>query len=124
MIPRMNDADVNAEIQRILASPEFANSGVLGPLLRAAVRGDKIAGAEARELRARLIAYYAGPGKSDPVVIELSEDTEEISISINKPAAPGSPQGYQPSMGRKLFFFFLCLLGLIIVWVVYFTQSK
>ena len=120
-MPRLNDADVNAGVQRILASPEFANSGVLGPLLRAAVRGDKIASPEARELRARLLAYYAGPGKSDPVVIALSEDTHEVSISITKPAAPS--QGYQPSLRRKLLFFVMCLIALIIVWVAFFLEK-
>ncbi|HEV2688955.1 MAG TPA: hypothetical protein VGV35_10380 [Bryobacteraceae bacterium] len=109
--------DVRAQVNRILASPGFANSGVLAPMLRAVVRGDSIGGPEARELRARLIDYYAGPGKDDAVVIELSEDTHALEIRVSRPS---SPAGYQPSTGRKLFMFLLCLIALIAIWVFYF----
>jgi hypothetical protein len=34
------------------------------------------------------------------------------------------PTGYQPSIGRKLFMFVLCLVALIFVWTFYFFQSQ
>jgi len=34
------------------------------------------------------------------------------------------PKGYQPSLGRKLIMFALCLIGLIIVWTYYFRFAK
>jgi hypothetical protein len=33
-------------------------------------------------------------------------------------------KGYQPSLGRKLLMFVLCIVGLIIVWVYYFRFAK
>ena len=42
------------------------------------------------------------------------------SDSEDKPPAPNESPGYQPSLGRKLFMLGLCILGLIIVWTVYF----
>jgi hypothetical protein len=29
------------------------------------------------------------------------------------------PQGYQPTLGRKLFMLALCIIGLVIVWTYY-----
>jgi hypothetical protein len=44
------------------------------------------------------------------------------------PAPDPSPEppgpGYQPSTGRKLFMFVLCLVALIAVWVFYWFASK
>jgi len=37
---------------------------------------------------------------------------------------PEKPQGYQPSLGRKLFMLALCIIGLIIVWTYYFRVMK
>lgn len=37
-----------------------------------------------------------------------------------EPPAPG----YQPTTGRKLFMFLLCLVALIAVWVFYWFASK
>lgn len=34
------------------------------------------------------------------------------------------PKAYQPTLGRKLLMFVLCLAGLIIVWTYYFHASK
>ena len=36
---------------------------------------------------------------------------------------PEQPAGYQPTLGRKLFMLALCILGLIMVWTFYFSQS-
>lgn len=38
--------------------------------------------------------------------------------------APEKTAGYQPTVGRKLFMLALCILGLIIVWTYYFSQSS
>jgi hypothetical protein len=44
---------------------------------------------------------------------------------LNQPTDPESPApGYQPSTGRKLFMFVLCLVALIAVWVFYWFASK
>jgi len=38
---------------------------------------------------------------------------------------PQSPNpGYQPSTGRKLFMFLLCLVALIGIWVFYWFSAK
>jgi serine/threonine-protein kinase len=93
-----------ADLDRVLQSPGFADAGRLGPFLRFLVertqageaaqlkesvvgvevfgrppgydpRTDPIVRVEARRLRQRLAAYYAGPGASDPVRIELPKGT-------------------------------------------------
>ena len=38
----------------------------------------------------------------------------------DKPPVTNESPGYQPSLGRKLFMLGLCVVGLIIVWSVYF----
>jgi hypothetical protein len=38
----------------------------------------------------------------------------------DKPPVTKESPGYQPSLGRKLFMLGLCIVGLIIVWSVYF----
>lgn len=48
----------------------------------------------------------------------------------SKPAArqqqsdPDKPRGYQPTTGRKLFMFLLCVAGLIFVWTYYFLVLR
>jgi hypothetical protein len=37
---------------------------------------------------------------------------------------PEKPQGYQPSLARKLIMLALCIIGLIIVWTYYFRVLK
>ena len=103
MPPLPEDADaVRAQLERILASPGFANAGRLSRFLRFVVertldgegdrlkeyrvgtevfdrppdydpRIDSIVRVEARRLRARLAEYYAGPGRGDPVVIGVDK---------------------------------------------------
>jgi len=41
-----------------------------------------------------------------------------------KPPSDEQPKGYQPSLGRRLFMFGLCIVGLIIVWAYYFHIQK
>ena len=40
--------------------------------------------------------------------------------SDDKPPVTNESPGYQPSLGRKLFMLGLCIVGLIVVWSVYF----
>ena len=118
---------VRAQLERILASAGFVDAGGLGPLLQALV--DNALTGETRpltesdselvQLRSRLEAYYASTGKDDPVVIELPEG-ESVPLFRSRPA----PAGYQPSPGRKLFMFALCLVALISVWVFYWLSAK
>jgi hypothetical protein len=37
---------------------------------------------------------------------------------------PDKPPGYQPSIGRKLFMFGLCIAGLIFVWTYYYFSTR
>jgi len=37
---------------------------------------------------------------------------------------PDKPPGYQPSLGRKLFMFGLCVAGLIFVWTYYYFATR
>ncbi|HLK18639.1 MAG TPA: hypothetical protein VKT81_06775 [Bryobacteraceae bacterium] len=38
--------------------------------------------------------------------------------------SPLKGPGYQPSTGRKIFMFFLCLAALIAVWIFYWLAPK
>ena len=97
------DADaVRAQLDRILASPGFANADRLSRFLRFVVertldgegdqlkeyrlgtdvfdrppdydpRLDSIVRVEARRLRSKLAEYYDGPGRSDPTVIRVDK---------------------------------------------------
>jgi hypothetical protein len=55
-------------------------------------------------------------------------DSESQSQTDHPLAPDPSPEpsapGYQPSTGRKLFMFVLCLAALIAVWVFYWFASK
>jgi hypothetical protein len=122
------DEAVRAQVEKIIASPAFANAGVTGPLLRAVVQ-KALAGApmsgrtaeEIRELQSRLQQYYAAAGEDEPVVIELSENECRLSV---RSQVEERPPGYQPSPGRKLFMFGLCLVALIAIWVFYWFAGK
>src|ERR1700693_1346878 len=39
-------------------------------------------------------------------------------------AEPDKPPGYQPTTGRKLFMFGLCVAGLIFVWTYYYFATR
>jgi hypothetical protein len=49
-------------------------------------------------------------------------------VKSQQPAAPSpesdKPPGYQPSLGRKLFMFGLCVAGLIFVWTYYYFATR
>jgi len=124
-----NGDAVRAQVEKILGSPAFANAGLTGPLLRVVVQ-NALAGQpplsgrtaeETRDLQGRLQSYYADAGKDDPVLIELSEN--ECRFTVQTKTERQMP-GYQPSPGRKLFMFVLCLVALIALWVFYFFAPK
>ena len=97
-------ADVRLQLDRILASEGFANADRMARFLRYVVdralagegdqikeyvvgvevfgrsadydpRVDSLVRVEARRLRTKLDEYYAGPGRDDPIVIELRRGT-------------------------------------------------
>jgi adenylate cyclase len=111
--PPATDA-VRAQLERILASPGFANAGRLSRFLRFVVertldgegdqlkeyrlgtevfdrssdydpRLDSIVRVEARRLRAKLAEYYDGPGQGDPVVIRVDKGSYTPEFAV--PAA-------------------------------------
>jgi hypothetical protein len=42
----------------------------------------------------------------------------------HQPPDPDKPSGYQPSLGRKLFMFGICVAGLIFVWTYYYFATR
>jgi len=118
-MPPVSDVDaVRAQLERILASPGFANAGRLSRFLRFVVertldgegdqlkeyrlgtevfdrpadydpRIDSIVRVEARRLRAKLAEYYAGPGQGDPVVIGM--DKGSYAARFDAAAAADTP---------------------------------
>jgi hypothetical protein len=110
--------EVRAQVERILASPGFVDSG-LKLLVESALSNQAQSVPDAATLRSRLEQYYAAVGKDDPIVIEIPKGAG-IPVFRRQTA----PLGYQPSAGRKLFMMGLCLVALIIVWTFYFLASK
>ena len=122
------DADaVRAQLERILASPGFANAGRLSRFLRFVVertldgegdqlkeyrlgtevfdrpadydpRLDSIVRVEARRLRAKLAEYYAGPGQGHPVLIGM--DKGSYSARFETAAAADAPAEEQRVAGE------------------------
>ena len=111
-------AEVRAEVDRILASPGFVDSG-LKLLVENALTNQAQSVPDIAVLRSSLEAYYADAGKDDPVVIELPRGA---NIPVFRRYS--APLGYQPTAGRKLFMMGLCLVALIMVWVFYFMANK
>ena len=110
-------------MDRILASPGFANAGRLSRFLRFVVertlagdgeqlkeyllgtevfdrpgdydpRLDSIVRVEARRLRAKLAEYYEGPGAGDPVVIRVDKGSYVATFE----AAPPEVEAAEPSL--------------------------
>jgi hypothetical protein len=111
-------AEVRAQVDRILASPGFVDSG-LKLLVENALSNQAQSVSDAAIFRTRLEQYYADAGKDDPIVIEIPEGASVPVFRRNE-----APIGYQPSAGRKLFMMGLCLVALIIVWAFYFIANK
>jgi TolB-like protein len=114
MLPLEADA-VRAQLDRILASPGFANADRLSRFLRFVVertmegegdqlkeyrlgtevfdrpadydpRLDSIVRVEARRLRSKLAEYYEGPNRTDPIVIRVDKGSYVATFEAN--AAP------------------------------------
>jgi hypothetical protein len=49
--------------------------------------------------------------------------SEPITNNQQPTTDPDKPPGYQPSLGRKLFMFGLCVAGLIFVWTYYYFAT-
>jgi TolB-like protein len=110
---------VRAQLERVLASAGFANSGRLSRFLRFVVertldgegdqlkeyrlgtevfdrpsdydpRLDSIVRVEARRLRSKLAEYYGGPGQGDPIVIRV--DKGSYTPEFSAPEVPASAQ--------------------------------
>jgi tetratricopeptide (TPR) repeat protein len=122
-VPR--DADVQAALDRILASEGFRTSPQLGTFLRYVVeaaldgrtarlkgytigvealgrdagfdpQADPIVRVEATRLRRSLERYYAGAGSDDPLVIDLPRGTY-VPLFMRR-SAPSQPQQTPPSV--------------------------
>jgi Tfp pilus assembly protein PilF len=114
-----NRDSVQAQLERILRSPQLESAPSLCRLLRFVVqetlagkagglkeyslgaevfgrgegfdpRMDPIVRVQARNLRGRLAQYYAGPGERDPVVIELPKRTY-VPVFRSRMAEPPAP---------------------------------
>jgi len=112
---RAGPAAMEKELERVLASPEFVRSPRLTRFLRFAVketlegrskllkeyvigvhvyergegfdpRVDPIVRVQARNLRARLARYYAGPGANDAVRIDVPKRTYVPVFEDRRPA--------------------------------------
>ena len=122
------DADaVRAQLERILASPGFANADRLSRFLRFVVertldgegdqlkeyrlgtevfdrpsdydpRLDSIVRVEARRLRSKLAEYYEGPGRADPVVIRVEKGG--YAATFEAALRPTTPESTAPPRRR------------------------
>ena len=117
--------DVQAALERVLASAPFAGGGRAGSLLRYLVertldgrgdtlkeyvvgvelfnRGDQfdprvdtIVRVEVRRLRAKLDEYYGGPGASDPMRIDVPRGAYVPTFTANGHAAPDAEPAAAP----------------------------
>jgi TolB-like protein len=120
MPPTEADA-VRAQLDRVLASPGFANADRLSRFLRFVVertlegegdqlkeyrlgtevfdrpddydpRLDSIVRVEARRLRSKLTEYYDGPGRADPLVIRVDKGSYVATFEADAAPAP-APAG-------------------------------
>ena len=120
MPDQWNQDSVQAQLERILRSPQLESAPSLCRLLRFVVeetlagkagglkeyslgaevfgrgegfdpRMDPIVRVQARNLRGRLAQYYAGPGEGDPVVIELPKRTY-VPVFRSRMAEPAGPR--------------------------------
>lgn len=111
---------IRAQLQRVLASAEFANAGRMRRFLELVVSDtlegragglkeytigvsvfdrpasfdpgiDPIVRVEARRLRAKLDKYYAGDGRAEPIVIELPKGRYTPRFRHRDAAAAGAP---------------------------------
>src|ERR1041385_6190847 len=112
----MTPADIATQLERVLSSPVFSQSGRLSRFLRFVVeahqagqtdalkeysigvevfdrgkdfdpRIDPIVRVQAAKLRSNLLEYYATAGVRDPVVISIPKGSYAPEIRAQKPAA-------------------------------------
>jgi hypothetical protein len=61
---------------------------------------------------------------STDAILESTPMPPEPTTKNQQPATNNEPPpGYQPSLGRKLFMFGLCIAGLIFVWTYYYLAT-
>jgi len=116
----MNGDEVRAQLEKILSSPQFSQSGRLSRFLRFVVeaaqtgqadsvkeyligvevfdrgkdfdpRIDPIVRVQAAKLRSKLMEYYAHSGAQDPIVISMPKGSYATEIRENAPD-PASPK--------------------------------
>jgi TolB-like protein len=109
-------SDVRAQLERIVASPVFANADRMTEFLRFVVgralagegdqvkeyvigvevfkrdaeydpRLDSIVRVEARRLRTKIDEYYAGPGREDPIVIRIPRGSYVPTFDVREIAS-------------------------------------
>ncbi len=141
---RTLELDVRAELGRILASELFARSERLSRLLRFIVgqtlegkgdslkeyvlglevfdrdtsfdpRADTIVRVQARRLRAALTEYYSGPGKDDPVIIDLPKGGYvPVFRQRERAGDPTRPRVHWKAIAGL----FTVVLALLLVWLI------
>jgi serine/threonine-protein kinase len=108
---------VHAQLAKILSSPQFANASRASQFLRYVTeqmlagqqalikesvlgtevfnrepgydpKADAVVRVEATKLRARLLEYYAGPGKGDPLRIDIPKGSYIPVFALVEPAPP------------------------------------
>src|SRR5262245_59016000 len=129
-MPQMKQEAVSAQLARILASPQFAQSERLTRFLKLAVevaqsgeplkeyrigvdvfdrgknfdpRTDPIVRVQAAKLRSKLLEYYAGGGATDPLVITVPKGSYSAEIRVaerGEAAAPSAQPAPQPQNAR------------------------
>src|SRR5689334_12474760 len=126
----MKQEAVSAQLARILASPQFAQSERLRRFLRLAVevaqngealkeyrigvdvfdrgkdfdpRTDPIVRVQASKLRSKLLEYYAGGGAGDPLVISVPKGSyaAEIRAAERTPATSAARRSAVPAEAER-----------------------
>ena len=121
----LDPAEVRSQLARILASEAFVNADRLSRFLRFIVerrlagdgerlkeyviglevfdrsadfdpRIDSIVRVEAGRVRAKLEAYYNGPGRDDPVVIRMEKGGYAPALERREPATRAAPEPVVP----------------------------
>jgi len=117
-----NEAEIRAQLERVLASEGFANADRMSTFLRFVVeralagesdqvkeyligvevferndqydpRIDSIVRVEARRLRTKLDEYYAGPGREDPIVFRIPRGSYVPTFDRRETPVPAPAPG-------------------------------
>ena len=151
---QLEESEHKAALERILASPELATSPRMaqllrylveetlaghGPRLKETVIGvdvftrepgydpkiDPVVRVEVRRLRGKLLEYYDGSGKADPVRIDLPKGSYQAAFSSSAPVAPEpapEPAPPPPPPAWRLWLLAAALLALTAVAVFQFSR--